>query len=373
MMRGIYDVVDYGAKGDNSVNDLAALQAATDAADAAGGGTVWLGPGTFNIGTGTWKIGQAKTQHHINVEGINPIATRILCDTSDGHAAIYLNFEKYVTIKELGVINQGARGGYGMQLGGDNGSGTQTSGSLLQHLFFQNFAVGISTSGGIGTSSEIECAHCIFQGNDYGFTTANFNALNFLFQMVEMYDNAKAGMSIALGNVTVIGGASHNNVSDFIIPGGNDSTVKIAGFRAELPTDTWLIADSNSYLSLEDCLVHPRQAGAEVIRTAGELRATNCIFRGQITSGVAPSAGVTLEHVWVNTPGTDWIGNNFSTASPPFGPGFRVKTTAVQNPQPKPFGRVYIRDVYEGSTGAMYEDVQGSFIFNAGGATGAVI
>jgi len=349
-LRGYFDVMDYGAKGDGS-NDLAALQSAVDAADAAGGGTVWLGPGRFWIGNGTLKIGQANAQHHINLEGINPNTTQILCDTSAGNAAIYLNLEKYVTINNFSIINEGARGGIGLQLGGDAGAGTQTNGNSVEHLFLQNFDKGVSTSGGLGTSSEITFDHCVFQGNNYGFHSANFNGLNYLFLMLEMYSNSIAGFHIEVGNATVIGGASANNKNDFYIAGGNDGQVKIIGFRGEQPTDAWLVAPSNSYLSVEDCIVHPRANGVEVMRLAGDVYVRNCELLGYITWGGAAMTSLTLERVWVVTPGTDWsVGNQYSSATPPFGPGFRLTNNTGLQAE----ARARIFGVYEGSNNTVY-------------------
>lgn len=45
----VYSVVDYGATGDGVTNDRAAIQAALDAAFAAGGGTVFMPTGTYKI------------------------------------------------------------------------------------------------------------------------------------------------------------------------------------------------------------------------------------------------------------------------------------------------------------------------------------
>ncbi|HVK18986.1 MAG TPA: glycosyl hydrolase family 28-related protein [Fimbriiglobus sp.] len=51
-MRGWYDVVEYGAKGDGTTPDYAAIQAAIDAAATHGGGVVWLPPGTYRLRAG---------------------------------------------------------------------------------------------------------------------------------------------------------------------------------------------------------------------------------------------------------------------------------------------------------------------------------
>lgn len=47
----VYDVVAFGAKGDGKSKDTASIQAAIDAAEAAGGGEVYLGPGIYLTGS----------------------------------------------------------------------------------------------------------------------------------------------------------------------------------------------------------------------------------------------------------------------------------------------------------------------------------
>lgn len=351
-MRGIYEPATF---------DLAGVQAAVDAADAAGGGIVWLGPGDYSF-SGTLKVGQANAQHHVNIEGINPVTTRILCDTSDEKAAVYFNLNKYVTFKNVGFVNVGTKGGYGLQLGGDAGSGTQTNGCKLDHLGFQNFRYGLSTSGGIGTSSELLISQCFWQGCDYGFYSANFNGLNYLMLMCEFYDNAIAGAYIAVGNLTVIGGASNNNGNDFSVIGGNDGNFAIRSFRSQAPTGLWIYAPSDSLLSIEDCIVHPRQDGVEVIQAAGELYVRNSNLNGYISWGGFPQSEIDLTHVQVTTPGTDWnLGNQYSQASPPFGPGFRIAPGGI-NPTDTRDARFRVRDVWEWTTRQLYPDVDGILV-----------
>jgi len=49
--KGVYDVRDYGAVGDGTTLDTAAIQRAVDACAQAGGGKVCLSGGTFLSGT----------------------------------------------------------------------------------------------------------------------------------------------------------------------------------------------------------------------------------------------------------------------------------------------------------------------------------
>jgi len=60
----VFDVRKYGATGDGTTDDRAAIQTALDAADAAGGGTVYLPTGTYAIAT---KNGADGTKHALEV------------------------------------------------------------------------------------------------------------------------------------------------------------------------------------------------------------------------------------------------------------------------------------------------------------------
>lgn len=51
--HGVYSALDYGAKGDGSTDDTAAIQAAIDACAAAGGGIVYFPPGTYLLSSVT--------------------------------------------------------------------------------------------------------------------------------------------------------------------------------------------------------------------------------------------------------------------------------------------------------------------------------
>ncbi|PWT88192.1 MAG: hypothetical protein C5B54_11020 [Acidobacteria bacterium] len=65
----VVNVKDWGAKGDNIANDRAAIQAAIDAALAAGGGIVFFPPGAYTIGTGGLTCGSENPNISVNFFG----------------------------------------------------------------------------------------------------------------------------------------------------------------------------------------------------------------------------------------------------------------------------------------------------------------
>ena len=60
-LLGWHNVKDHGALGDGTTDDTAAIQAAIDACDAAGGGTVYFPPGTYYLGTAPTTRGAGYT------------------------------------------------------------------------------------------------------------------------------------------------------------------------------------------------------------------------------------------------------------------------------------------------------------------------
>lgn len=359
------DPVQFGAKKDGATNDLAALDACVLAAIASGpGSTIDLGQGYYNIGNDTWKIGKDAAQHHINVVGAGPLGTQIICDTSAGGTALYCNLQKYAQLEGFSIRNAGARGGYGIQFGGDLGQGMQSNGINVRMVSVTNFDYGMFMSGGIGTSSDILFDHCAFNNCKNGWYTANFNALDYLLLMPEFWGN-DVGAYVSTGNVTFIHGCGEYNKTDFYIAGGYDAQVKIEGYRCEnAGTQPWLVTASKSYFLVENCIVHSINRGNEVVRMnpAGNGTIRNCMFYdGYITWNPFPQTSLSLDHVSVYMPGSDWSPTTQSKASPAFGPGIRLS-----NGQGAPgiapdvnAAHLYLRCVEELSTKTMYPDFNG--------------
>ncbi|MET0180441.1 MAG: glycosyl hydrolase family 28-related protein [Novosphingobium sp.] len=67
---GVFDVKAFGAKGDGIADDTAEIQAAIDAAHAAGGGTVYMGAGTYKVsGTSDKSDGAIRLLDDVTLQG----------------------------------------------------------------------------------------------------------------------------------------------------------------------------------------------------------------------------------------------------------------------------------------------------------------
>lgn len=78
----VHNVKHYGATGDGATDDATAIQAAIDAADSAGGGTVFVPSGTYLIST------TLTTNPGVYLRGVSPKASIISSDAAAGNWAI---------------------------------------------------------------------------------------------------------------------------------------------------------------------------------------------------------------------------------------------------------------------------------------------
>lgn len=91
---GWFNVKDFGAKGDNATNDIAAINAAITAANAVGGGTVYLPRGIYKINA------PIQMKNHIKFMGDGDFVTEIIMTSTtanafEGASLIYVNMESF--------------------------------------------------------------------------------------------------------------------------------------------------------------------------------------------------------------------------------------------------------------------------------------
>ena len=103
---GQYNVMDYGAYGDGTTDDTDAIQAAIDAAGAAGGGEVYIPEGTFRFGTAL-----TVDSDNVTIRGAGMNASILYADTTSNPSGIVIDEASHCTVRDLqvkGVVATGA-------------------------------------------------------------------------------------------------------------------------------------------------------------------------------------------------------------------------------------------------------------------------
>ena len=118
---GVYNVKHYGAKGDGTTNDAAAINAAITAANTAGGGTVFLPPGVYIVNK-TINAAGVLVKSNVRVVGSGRDATTIRSANAQGdmHVLIVADATN-AEVRDLTVdgnrAGSGGAGGHGVSIG----------------------------------------------------------------------------------------------------------------------------------------------------------------------------------------------------------------------------------------------------------------
>jgi len=109
----VYNVLDYGAVGNGSTDDTVAIQAAIDAANAAGGGTVYFPAGTYKL-TDTVNL-----KANVKLQGAGRRVTYLKQFTNSKKCLAQSNTSYYNDMSDLSfTINTGVTGAILVQLEG---------------------------------------------------------------------------------------------------------------------------------------------------------------------------------------------------------------------------------------------------------------
>ena len=92
---GIYNVKDFGARGNGASDDTAAIQATIDRASAGGGGRVWVPPGRYPVASLNLT-----NRHGIGLVGAGALTTDLIAIKNDAHiidmtGGMYLRLEDF--------------------------------------------------------------------------------------------------------------------------------------------------------------------------------------------------------------------------------------------------------------------------------------
>jgi hypothetical protein len=139
-----FNVLDYGALGDGTTDDAAAINAAITAAIADGGGTVYLPPGTYRTTTAI-NI----TDDVIRLVGAQQYASIILSDHTGNAINIATNNQPYVGnlyIKRNTIGARGSRTGVGIRVFGDIAGGSSVQANV-EFCRIEGFSKGLDLYG----------------------------------------------------------------------------------------------------------------------------------------------------------------------------------------------------------------------------------
>lgn len=324
-MPNFFNVKNYGAIGNNTANDTAAIQATIDACDAAGGGTVYLPTGTYKI-TATLNVGASSNFHYVNLIGAAEISTAISWAGATNSIAVKLNNSKFTQIKNLTITNAVAKGTTEGVRATGTAAGTSTNGLLVENVLISSFHYGWRTSDGSGhTSSEVSFINLTLSNNDTGFLNDDFNGLNFNFLNLIMSSNT-IGVDMETSGAFVYGGSASANGTDFKFL--NDGTNTIIGFRSETIGTRFVnfaSAAGSNKLSIIGCMAlmasSPNTSTA-ISASGGKIHIQDSNIGGQISI----SSGSSVISLQLHNNAIIDPSNTFTAIANPtlMGPGFRI-------------------------------------------------
>jgi hypothetical protein len=319
----------WGATGNGTTDDKAALQAACTALDSGSGGTLWLNGATYNIGS-TLSVGSASAQHYINIEGIGPVTSILSYSGATNSIAVKLNNEKYTALKGVRIVNAVAKGTTeGVRSSGPN-SGTNTTGLITERVIIDGFHYGWHASdGGTNTSSELSLIAVTFQNCDTGFLNDNFNAIS-----VNLYDCGFALNTIGVDNeagenMNLFGGSFSTNDTDLKIR----ASTAMYGVYTESTVGAALDVSSgagNTKVTAINCTfgngASTPNGHTMVTINGGKVTLQNCNVSGQVVCQQADdNRSLILINNHICDPNNTWT---LTAPTDNMGPGFRLVANA---------------------------------------------
>jgi hypothetical protein len=317
----IFNVRDYGAVGDEKTDDTSAIQAAINAADTNGGGTVYLPAGSYRITgimLGINNTGDATS--FVSLVGESEITTKLRYYGSSSGVALSFNKNKYSHLRDLRITNcTGSRGSTeGIRTAGSS-HGTASNGHVFESLIIEGFHYGWHTSSSDekshSTSSEITAINLQLEKCDSGFRNNDFNGLNFNFINLSISECA-IGVDAVTAGVYVHGGAAAGNGIDFFF--ANGGTRSVSDFRSET-CRTFLEfnpGSNNAPMSVTNCQVTAPKGEYAIKMKYGKLLIESSQIEGPIQVGGGCDISI------INSKVCDKV--LFHTSSPAYGTRYRV-------------------------------------------------
>ena len=301
-----YDVKAYGAVGDGTTDDTAAIQAAFDACHLAGGGTIYFPVSTYAFSS------TLEMPYPASVLGDGPYSTRLLYTGGDGTA---IRFTSYTTAEQRnGMLIQGFTLWNG-------GSGTSTIGmdlkGMCRSVVAQIRAVGWSSSAGyafkvdasygsaIGawwnTFRDLETGYVgtgiLFTGGGVNSGKANEN------RVVDCYiaGHSVAGVYVEWGDHVTIARSdfSSSQGGTGVISKDWQTVVRDCRFENN-PTAIVFNASSGSLWArniVEGCLFANHTTAIQINTTTGKVVIGSNLYASSVTTKVSDSGYASTDYI----------------------------------------------------------------------------
>jgi len=253
------NVADFGAVGNGSTDDTAALNAAF-ASLLGSFGMVLFPNGTYKI-TDTVTVGNkvAAGASFISIycPGGHDGVTLSYQGPDDGRPALGIYRNNYFIVKGLGVRNDSGThaNNIAIQMGGTGSDTNYVVRPYFEQCRIDNFHIGI-VDGPNGGFSEAVFNSIGIGGCDTGFTTNHFNTLDFTFINLAGGNNGVLiDTGISSGVQILGGGNTGSTLATFVIHSQSWGT-SIRGFRDEVTTGMFVGAPSSAgNVEISDCVV----------------------------------------------------------------------------------------------------------------------
>ena len=198
---GWFNVKDYGAKGDGSTNDAAAISAAIADLNVLGGGTLYF-PGTPHL----YLLSSQPTSISVpcTILGDGPASSFVL-QSAAGMAALKIECHSACVVRGLKL--QGPSNGYALYLTGDNGADPDTNEAYNAGTEIDACVLYAGDKSLYANAADLAANASSFTSGNYGVWATNVKSLDAGFGVFEAcnFEGAEAGVRSEVSGCKFVG------------------------------------------------------------------------------------------------------------------------------------------------------------------------